>query len=193
MKTITNEGFIIQYYTKNELDKLSKDEKMTYEMTYEIAEKISITLGIECPYIGLYEGQIMRSNGSILNGVTFFKEDLVTPQDKPVILATLFNFEITLFTGCLAHELRHVWQHNLNLYTDVNKALNFVESAKNPAEIDADIFAIFFTSWYFNMNVKKASEILCPFERIEYPIEYSIRKKYAKEMLKSGNQFKYYS
>lgn len=192
MQTQNIEGNVINFFTKEDLDHDDLgDERPLYEATYNLAEFMSHQLEIKCPDIGFLDG--LRSHDD-MGRISVDLGRMFTPKDVPslknnLILMSRENIDLILFTGTLAHEMRHIWQNKYHPKMNENPAKGFVEALKHPAEIDADGYAI----WYIsdeanmsideaNMSIDEAAGIMCPEEKEHHPKEYMYRIEKAKEL-----------
>ena len=89
--------------------------------------------------------------------------------------------EETQLIGNMAHELRHIWQHEYKPEIMKDKAVGR-DSFLNHAEIDADGFAIWYLSILPGLNIYKAAEIVFPKGKKNHPAGYMNRMLKAKEI-----------
>lgn len=187
----------ISYFTKSEIPSLTyeSDYKMICQL-FDMTEHISKFLNVPCPYISLASFITLRNDkdGSLhdMAAMTFH------PEDVPGLDNTILQFSLKLLngaytTGVIAHELRHIYQKKYAPEIIKEYAQGFKESLTNPAEIDADAFAIWYLSTKPKMSLEKAASIMCPSEKKHVPEAYFLRiekaKNIALEMEKGDNNF----
>jgi hypothetical protein len=128
------------------------DEK--YAITYSCCEKICELLKIEIPNIS-----ISSDLGGGKLGYTFHRKDWKV-LDKSLI-QMIWNEDQFHYVGVLAHELRHVWQGvyaKQILGKRIDYARNGEEAGSNPAEIDADGFAVFYLHMISGKSIDECAE-----------------------------------
>ena len=141
-------GGKIEYFTKQDIEKgdkhLSLNDIKTYGEVFRVAECICKRLDVDLP------GIILTPDLSEKWGYTFFKKDNFLLTDNIVALRVEDGMDRYLFTGNLAHEIRHIWQsyYNPSLVKKTYKKPG--EDLLCPAEIDADGFAL----WYLAADKK---------------------------------------
>lgn len=186
MQTVIIEGNKINYLKKNELANADLgDQRQLYEETYKIAEFISNQLKIKCPDIG-FSSKIRVMNQTTgrlsVQGAEMYTPDDISTLKSNLIIMSTEDFKPMQFIGTLAHEMRHIWQHEYAPEMNQKHAVGFMESLMHPAEIDADGFAIWYISNTQNMYIDKAAGIICPEEKKHHPKEYMYRIEKAKEI-----------
>lgn len=184
MPSIIIEGNTISYSTKEEVVTSDQsDANHFYKTTYAIADTISTLLQIQCPDIGFVNTIYTKDDMgmvSVMGAKMFTPADIPSLENNLIIMSRKFCDWIT-FSGILAHEMRHIWQHTYHPEMINKPAKGFGESLMNPAEIDADGYAIRYISERYNMYIEKAASIMCPEEKKHYPKAFMYRIEKAKE------------
>lgn len=174
------------FYLTN--DDAIKNNDTAFITLYEWARPICKALEIECPII-TWTASITQQNditGVQTNnaGMSFHKEDIPDIPDSLIIIS-FESRDFYLLNATLAHELRHVWQHKQPNYKKRIHAQGIRESAKDPEEIDADAFAIWFISTSDKYNIESAAEFFCSNEKMLYPEYFEERINRAHEIKKN--------
>ncbi len=185
---VTVEGNTIPFFTYEEY-KRGEIEHPDINDTYKVIEFICSQLNINPPYLQIVDSLTSKNpnNGAVtkVGGITYYPEQ--TNLDNCLILLSRRVATPKLFTGVIAHELRHIWQHKNSPMLISNNPIDYLSSLFDPAEIDADAFAIWYLSEVPNMNVHKAGSILCPNEELISPKTYNKRIEKAMEISKEMN------
>lgn len=185
MQKVNINGNEITYYKKDELANADLECKRSlYEETYRLCDIMSTQLNVDCPDIALSEQmRFIDQNGQLsVEGARTYKPEEVPGLENTLILMSLEDFDALLYTGTLAHEMRHIWQNKYLPEINKNPAMGFDESLMHPAEIDADGYAIWYLSYAANIHIERAATIMCPEEKKYYPKEYMYRIEKAKEI-----------
>lgn len=185
MNKIIINGTEISYLAKDEAYTCQDvDDRRLLKDSFLIVEPICKQLEIPCPDIGI------SSNLLILDGKGNISEQyarMYTPADSPALKSNvvIVSRKISKYAeliGVLAHEMRHVWQ--FAYHPEINKipANGFIESLVHPAEIDADGYAIWYTSEFCGIDIEEAASIICPEEKEFYYKNYFQRISKANEI-----------
>ena len=82
----------------------------------------------------------------------------------------------------IAHELRHLWQDRYKPELRVTRAVGYLDSLYDEAEIDADGYAIAHLSRMPGMYPDKAGGIICKYEKRHNKKAYAKRIERSKEI-----------
>ena len=112
-------------------------------LIYSIAYMISIDLGIRCPPIIIRKKETILGGDSITYRGTCFNDNNLKTTSIDIIEKE--GQEIVSLSACLAHEMRHCWQHETDpimYFEDYKYYLDFPQKKMEkyylqPAEIDA--------------------------------------------------------
>lgn len=154
--------------------------RKTYEISYKTAEDVCNNLGVECPDISIHPG-IMRRPGRLgfLLGLMIPRQNDVRLDRNLLILSTAFMQQdngMMLYTGTIAHEIRHLWQQRYNKdIVNLNYNNDSVSSMRDRSEIDADGYAIWYISKEYHVTLKMAANVLCSDELKYDPKAFRMR------------------
>ena len=186
--TLKKDGNIItlDYFTQDEVAALPRDdEKNFFEILFRHAEFISDTLDVKLPDLAISSSIrcINPLDGSISNqgGITFFPDDY-NDLNNIIINLSVEDSDMVLICGTLAHEMRHIYQKKKMPELVKKYASGYLEALNNPAEIDADAFAIKYLMKTQMMTLNQAATIICPDEKKHYPAAYRKRIERAKKL-----------
>lgn len=137
------------------LRKENSEENEKYRVTYDYAETICDILHMDVPNIAIDpELDIDKF------GFTYHKKDWKLLEKSLIVMR--WNESEFFYIGMLAHELRHVWQ---GMYARkimgerCDYASTVEEAASNPAEIDADGFAVYYLHKMTGKSMDECAEI----------------------------------
>ncbi len=174
----------IPVFFLSEKDAIKNDDK-DFLMLYKWARPICNALEIKCPLL-TWQASITHMNdktGEItkLSGMSYHKED-ISNIPETLVMISMEERNFYYLNATLAHELRHVWQHKQPGYTKRIHAQGIEESAKDPEEIDADAFAIWFISTSDEYTIESAAEFFCSNEKMLFPKYFDARIQRAYEI-----------
>lgn len=188
MKSITNKAMYppeIYYYTSKEVI-----EQMKEDSIFRFVVNVCTLLSIDVPNIAI--GNIMSSINPDTGEISARMATTWTPEDLPALDMPLIYIGVAypngkplkdkvLLSGVVAHEIRHLWQKKYHESDYAKIAKGFIDSLDNPAEIDADAFAIAYVS--NGANMVEVAQHICKNEFETYPCALDVRLKKANEIL----------
>ena len=192
-------GSTITYSTREEVQKdLGNSDRDLLLKLYEIGEHISTLLQVRCPDITIANmiTELNEHDGSlsIMLGKHYSPADIPELENDLILLA-LPSWQLSeRVIGVLAHEIRHIFQDQFDSRIKETLAQGYRESLYNPAEIDADGFAIWYLYKFYGMHIEKAGSLLCPKEK-KYEIKAYIKridsaKEFEAEFLKKEEEYR---
>lgn len=182
---IPNVG-VVEYMTKDDIinDTTDPNREALLEI-FSVMENISRFLDVPCPYLAIAE--TIRQFNIHTGQISDMCAMLYTPDDAPGLTNNLIQISAEHtgrleLSGTIAHEMRHIWQYK-NI-PDLNKerAQGYTDSLFNPAEIDADGFAIAILV-INNIPLEEAGQVVCPMEKKNDIKAYNLRIEKANEIM----------
>lgn len=196
MKKFSINNNSILYFTADEIptQELEDQDNLLYELAYKFANEICQKLNLECPDIAFTDNIICRN--PVSNEYTELGGQLYTTNDYPQLTSDLVNLSLATdkdtqndnenyalrILGTLAHECRHIWQKKYAPDLACGSAIGFTESLTDPAEIDADAFAILCLSQICKITIARAGWLVCPVEKEKHIEEYQQRIQKMEEL-----------
>lgn len=175
----------IHYFTPEEVIEQTEEDSI-----FRFVVNVCTLLNTDVPNIAI--GNIMPSinpdTGEVSEQMakTWTLEDLPS-LDKPLIYIGVKYpngkplEDNILLAGVIAHEIRHLWQKKYHASEYAEIAKGFTDSLYNPAEIDADAFAIAYVA--HGSDMEKVGQHICKNEYEKYPCAFDDRLKKANEII----------
>lgn len=134
-----------------------------YAMMFAIIIQLANRLNLDCPYLGI-ANELTRPDHIRLDAFSRATSDSNLDRDLLLVSEDVCDNSYYL-VGVLAHEMRHLWQNKYRPDEYHDNAFG-AKVLYNPAEIDADGFAMFFLTQITKISLDQAGAIMCASEKL---------------------------
>lgn len=138
----------------NELQKQVSNilEPMCEELNLQ---KPDISVEDKIPYTDIKKGKIIY-----IPAMTYLKELIPGLSNNQIVVAK--EYDLLRLTGIIAHEVRHIWQSENRTLMCHNPIYSIGQTLNDPAETDADAYAVYFLMIHYGISFENAAKVVFP-------------------------------